>query len=198
MQRDRDPSHYLDLESHYERRPSIWVEPRDVPWGKGSVQVVEIPSNEEIHDNMVAFWAFDKPFQSGSSVKLSYSLIAADSVDEEEGALARVDRTRIGWGGVAGAANPLPKTVKRFLIDFRGGDLATFDGTQPVSAEVHNTKGKIDDVAVTKVPGTDLWRLSFRLTPDGDQPADMRIFLKLRDQRLTETWSYLYAPSAVE
>ena len=54
MQRDRNPEHYLDFEAYYEQRPSVWVEPLD-QWGEGTVQLIEIPSLQEIHDNVVAF-----------------------------------------------------------------------------------------------------------------------------------------------
>src|SRR3546814_12299707 len=52
LQRDRAFEHYLDG-VHYERRPSLWVEPLE-PWGAGSVQLVKIPTDDEIHDNIVA------------------------------------------------------------------------------------------------------------------------------------------------
>ena len=40
LQRDRDLSHYLDFEAHYDQRPSVWVEPIG-DWGKGVVELVE-------------------------------------------------------------------------------------------------------------------------------------------------------------
>lgn len=55
MQRDRSLEHYLDFEANYHERPSVWVEPAG-DWGKGTVQLVEIPSQQEIHDNVVAYW----------------------------------------------------------------------------------------------------------------------------------------------
>ena len=55
LQRDRDPAHYLDFEANYEQRPSAWVEPVG-DWGKGWIELVEIPSQQEIHDNVVAYW----------------------------------------------------------------------------------------------------------------------------------------------
>jgi glucans biosynthesis protein len=80
------------------------------------------------------------------------------------------------------------------MVDFEGGDLATLHPEQPVKPEIENTKGEIDDVVLHKLPDTDVWRLSFRLKGAEDAPSDMRIFLTLRGQRLTETWSYLYEP----
>jgi len=34
--------------------------------------------------------------------------------------------------------------------------------------------------------------------PDGDKPADMRMFLTLNGQRVSETWSYAYYPKDYE
>ncbi len=67
LQRDRNFAHYLDLESHFECRPSFWVEPRGGQWGKGAVHLIEIPMDEEIHDNIVAFWVSDQPLKAGES-----------------------------------------------------------------------------------------------------------------------------------
>src|SRR6266542_1414282 len=49
IQRKRDFRDYQDLEAHYEKRPSLWIEPIG-DWGSGGVFLVEIPSKEEIHD----------------------------------------------------------------------------------------------------------------------------------------------------
>ena len=193
LQRDRSYDNYMDFETNYHRRPSLWVEPREGGWGKGSVRLVEIPSAEEVNDNIVAFWVFDKPFSADKSMRLAYRLTSLNSVDERNH-LARVLRTRTGWGGVPGVKPALPKSVRRFMIDFEGGDLATLHPEQPVKPEIQNTKGEIDDIVLHKLPGTDVWRLSFRLKGAEDAPSDMRIFLTLRGQRLTETWSYLYEP----
>ncbi len=58
MQRDRAFDHYQDLEARYELRPSAWVEPRG-QWGKGRVELVQIPTPDETNDNIVAFWVPD-------------------------------------------------------------------------------------------------------------------------------------------
>jgi glucans biosynthesis protein len=196
IQRDRDYHDYMDFEARYHTRPSLWVEPRDVGWGKGSVRLVEIPSQEEVNDNIVAFWVFDKPFNADKSMRLSYRLTSLDHVEESDH-LAKVLRTRTGWGGVPGQRPPQPKSVRRFMVDFEGGDLATLHKDQPVEPEIETSTGKIDDVVVHKLPD-DVWRLSFRLKGVENTPADMRIFLKLRGRKLTETWSYLYEPVDAE
>ena len=51
IQRKRDFRDYQDLEAHYEKRPSLWIEPIG-DWGEGGVFLVEIPSKEEIHSKL--------------------------------------------------------------------------------------------------------------------------------------------------
>jgi hypothetical protein len=38
--------HYQDDGAFYDRRPSLWVEPKS-GWGKGAVELVELPTNDE-------------------------------------------------------------------------------------------------------------------------------------------------------
>ncbi len=58
FQRDRDFDSYQDVSAHYERRPSLMVEPL-ADWGKGAIRLVEIPTEFEVNDNIVAFWVPD-------------------------------------------------------------------------------------------------------------------------------------------
>lgn len=60
MQRDRDFDRYQDAAAHYERHPSCLVEPLG-DWGRGAVRLVEIPTDLEVNDNIVAFWVPEAP-----------------------------------------------------------------------------------------------------------------------------------------
>jgi glucans biosynthesis protein len=44
------------------------------------------------------------------------------------------------------------------------------------------------------VVGSDHWRALFDLAVDGDAPVDLRLYLKLGDETLSETWLYQYFP----
>ncbi|MEL6685534.1 MAG: glucan biosynthesis protein, partial [Pseudomonadota bacterium] len=46
---------YQDTEARYHDRPSATVEPLE-PWGPGAVMLVELPTQTEFLDNIVAFW----------------------------------------------------------------------------------------------------------------------------------------------
>ncbi len=73
LQRDRDPAHYHDREAHYERRPSVRVEPLG-DWGKGAVRLFQLPAPNEYNDNVVAFWQPEKSPQKGDTLDFRYRL----------------------------------------------------------------------------------------------------------------------------
>ena len=68
MQRQKNFFAYQDLESNFEKRPSLWAEPIG-DWGEGSVQLIEIPTKEEIHDNIAGLLA---PERSAASQRRAY------------------------------------------------------------------------------------------------------------------------------
>ncbi len=73
LQRDRDPAHYHDREAHYDRRPSVRVEPVG-DWGKGAVQLLQLPTANEYNDNVVLFWRPEKAPQKGDALEFQYRL----------------------------------------------------------------------------------------------------------------------------
>jgi len=184
LQRDRDFGNYQDLEAHYHIRPSIWVEPQG-DWGQGSVQLIEIPSDAERYDNIAAFWVPDKPVEPGQQLEFNYRLsFFLDLPNLSPG--GRTLASRIGAGG----AGDLDPSRRRFVIDFGGEALTLLAEDAPVQAVVSASTGEIQNVVVHKNPHTKGWRLSFELLPQGSDPAELRCFLKLGNDALTETWSY--------
>jgi periplasmic glucans biosynthesis protein len=190
IQRDRDFSHYQDSESRFDRRPSYWIEPLG-DWAKGGVELVEIPSDEEIHDNIAMYWVPDAPVQPHKPVPFSY-LLSAYSQSAHWPPGGRAVATR--FGRVRSGSTVL-QGVRRVVIDFAGGDLGTLDAAQPVQAEVSANGGDIDAVTVERLPENAMWRVALRLKPNGDKPVDLRCYLTLYGEALTETWTYLWTPS---
>jgi glucans biosynthesis protein len=191
LQRDRCFDHYQDG-VYYDRRPSVWVEPKG-SWGKGAVQLVEIPTDDEIHDNIVAMWVPEKAAAAGSEVKLSYRLYwAADEPFPAE--LSRCVSTRLGKGGQPG--QPRPKGVRKFMVEFKGPPLEALPfgvKPEPVLWASRGTFSYIFTEAVPDdVPGH--WRAQFDLTVDGVEPVEMRLFLRTGEKILSETWLYQYHP----
>ncbi len=191
MQRDRNYDHYQD-NVFYDRRPSVWVEPKG-EWGKGAIHLVEIPTDDEIHDNVVCVWVPEKPAVAGSEFDFSYRLhwLADEPYPTP---LARCVATRLGNGGQPG--KPRPKGVRKFMIEFLGEPLARLPfgvKPEPVLWASRGTFSYIYTESVfDNVPGH--WRAQFDLTVAGDEPVEMRLFLKNGDEVLTENWLYQYHP----
>src|SRR5262249_33923364 len=72
-QRDRSFDSYQDLETQAERRPSAWIAP-DGDWGPGRVEVVEIPTNDDRNDNIVAYWVPEQQPVPGQPVSFAYQI----------------------------------------------------------------------------------------------------------------------------
>ena len=191
VQRDRDFNHYQDNDAHYERRPSYFVEPLG-DWGKGGVELVEIPSDEEIHDNVVAFWVPDAPVQPQKSLTFSYLLSAYTGTTQWPPG-GKVIATH--FARVVNGTTVVPG-VRRVIVDFAGGDLDTLAGAQPIQAAASATGGEIDDIRVERLVANGVWRVSMRMKTNGDKPVDLRCYLTLYGEALTETWTYLWAPGA--
>jgi periplasmic glucans biosynthesis protein len=190
IQRDRSFANYEDDGVFYHRRPSVWVEPLE-PWGEGAVQLVEIPTDDEIHDNIVAYWVPKEPVRAGSEWSFSYRLhwLAEEPYPLSTG---HVIATRIGRGGIPG--QPRPEGKKKFVIDFAGGTLEALKKPDPVEPVISASRGLVDNVYALQVVGTKRWRAFFDLAVDGQEPVDLRCHLRLGDRTLTETWLYQYIP----
>lgn len=186
LQRHRDYSDYEDAEAHYERRPSLLVQPlRD--WGKGTVQLVEIPSDLEQNDNVVAFWTPDAAVTAGSSLEVGYRLKWGD-LAAEPALLARAVATRTGVGGPSGVKNEAG--LRKFIVDFAGGMLSGLPSDAAVKAVTDVGGGEVVGSFVTRVDAENVWRVGFDVRPGGSAPMEISTYLSLADRPLSETWHF--------
>lgn len=184
LQRDRSFDNYQDLEAHYQNRPSLWVEPQG-DWGKGWIQLIEIPSEAERYDNIAVFWVPEKTIEIGQQLEFNYRLsFFLDMPPLFTG--GRALASRVGAGG----AGDLNINTRRFIIDFGGETLTGLNPDTPVEAVVNASTGQVRNIVVHKNPYNNYWRLSFELLPQGNDIVELRCFLKLNNDVLTETWSY--------
>ena len=186
VQRDRVFDHFQDIETRQELRPSTWVEPRG-DWGAGQIRLVEIPTDSELVDNIVAFWSPTAALQPGSSLPFAYTLwwYMDDSTRPPGG---RAVATRRDRGGIH-AAHP----GYRWVIDFEGPALSALPADSPPRAVASATGGaKLFDQHVYKNPVTGGWRFTFQLKPKTDEPVELRAYLGHGKDVLTETWSSVW------
>jgi glucans biosynthesis protein len=192
IQRERGFAHYFDLESLFESRPSYWVQPLG-NWGKGGVELVEIPSDEEIHDNIVAYWVPAQAPAVGKPLTFAYTLSAyAQELRWPPG--GHVIATRSGSPAMGDNRGHFGPGARRMVVEFAGGELDGLDGAQPVKARTSAENGQIEALTVQRVPATGAWRVAFVVTPKGKKPVDLHCHLSLYDEALSETWVYQWTP----
>jgi glucans biosynthesis protein len=183
MQRDRHFYDYEDLEARYDTRPSAWIEPKG-DWGDGAVTLVEIPSDKEVNDNIVAFWVPKTVPKVGDPINIAYTLNWTDYAPEPPS--GKVTGTYIGDGDTPGS--------KRIVLDFDSKELSGL----PDNADVHGVitvgdGGKLLQNNIERNPVTGGWRLVFQIKPP-NKPLELRAFLKNGNDTVSETWSFLLPP----
>ena len=192
MQRERRFEQYQDDGVFYEKRPDVWVEPKG-NWSKGAVMLVEIPTEDETSDNIVAFWnPADKP-QKGQELLYAYRLnwcrenpVVVD--------LARVYATRTGIGGVIGRKRTYFSW--RFVVDFAGGELPGLGENLKLVPVISASRGRIEITSVRPLRSINGYRAMFdlALTDESMEPVNLRLFVSADGQALSETWLYQYTP----
>jgi glucans biosynthesis protein len=193
-QRERSFQEYLDDGVFYERRATVWVEPKG-DWGAGSVMLVELSTNDEIHDNIVAFWRPEAPAVAGSEYNLRYKLNWVE--DSPPSQVARFTATRVGAGGVPG--QPRPANTVKFVCDLDGKGFDGLGRASGVEAVVEASRGVIGFTVAYPIAEATGWRVMFDLDigpPDApDDPIDLRLFVRHKGEAMSETWIYQAFPS---
>lgn len=186
LQRDRQFEHFDDLEACYQMRPSVWVEPLG-HWGPGSVRLVELPTADEINDNIAAFWMPAQLPPPGEPIAFEYNLHWMTDPGP---------RPPAGFVASTRLANVMGRReLKRFVVEFTGGDLTAAPDDPEIEAVVTVGAGARQEGAavVQRNRFANTWRVVFELKPDPSAPpVELRCFLRKGQHVLTETWSYLW------
>ncbi|QOW18982.1 glucan biosynthesis protein G [Lysobacter ciconiae] len=191
MQRKRAFNDYGDSEARYDLRPSAWVEPQG-DWGDGAVYLFELPTADEYHDNIVAFWRPRKPLVAGREHRFDYRLHWCDRHPWNP-LLARAEATRVG---AVVSAGRLPTAAagagaRRFVIDLAGGGLQDAAAASAPHAEVDASAGRVANVVAQPGAVDGTWRIAFELDPGSDPVIELRARLLGADGTpLSETWLY--------
>jgi len=189
MQRDRQYTSYQDLESHFELRPSGWVEPKG-KWGSGRVELVQIPTPDETNDNIVAYWVPDAPPRPGAPFEFEYRLLWQKD-KERRPPLSWVAQTRRGHG-----YQRKPDDSIEFVVDFEGPGLTKLPAdVKPEAVVSVDNNGKLLETNTIRNDVTGGWRMTVRMTRnDTAKPVELRAFLRNDNLTLSETWSYILSP----
>lgn len=177
MQRARKFSDFADLFALYHRRPGLWVEPGE-GWGPGAVTLIEIPTDDEIYDNIVAYWRPAGGLKAGQAHQMTYRLIWGD--DSAFGSGLRVLNTRIGDAFETGII---------IAIDFENGPNLPED-LDDVERLIRASAGEVDGGILQRNPETGGARLAFRFIPGDADLIEFRAQLRLNGEPLSEVWLY--------
>lgn len=180
LQRGRDFSHYEDLDDRYDKRPSAWIEPKG-DWGKGTVDLVEIPTADETNDNIVAFWSPEKQPEPGQPFDFAYRLHwTMDEASLHSPDSSWVEQTLRSTGDVK-QSNLIrqPDGSVAYLVDFEGPSLAALPEDTEVRSQVSvGDNGELVENSVRYNPETKGWRLTLRMKiKDPSKATEMRAAL---------------------
>ena len=189
MQRDRAFDSYQDLEARYEMRPSAWVEPQGA-WGKGRIELVQIPTPDETNDNIVAFWVPERAPSPKTPFDFEYRL-RWQKEGETRPPLAYVAQSRRGHGYLKEADPSIG-----FLVDFEGDVFRKRSVEDAIDAVVTaDANGELIESRIQRNDVTGGWRLRLRVKRiDERKPIELRAFLRAGSDVLTTTWSYVVPP----
>ena len=171
LQRDGVFDHYQDLEARYEMRPSLWIQPIG-KWGNGQVELIEIPSEKEINDNIVAFYVPAKKVEVGPDGK---PIPPKPDAIKEPKRFSYIMR----WMKHQGKSVPVAEAVatrfakgktdrhKRTIVDFEGALINQLPADTGLSTEIAVGEGaRLVEKQLMKNEVTGGWRLAFEIMLD--------------------------------
>ena len=176
IQRSRAFTEFQDLQARYDRRPSLWVEPLE-DFGPGEVQLVEIPTRSEIHDNIAAAWTPRQGLQAGAPRRIRYRLHWLSEPPGPPG-LLRFTATRVANSHRGGRR-------RQFIIDT--GRVPP--GMNLVPA-ITTSAGEIQGAWMGENSETGGVRLSFDFDPGRASVAELRVKLVVGNTPVAEDWMF--------
>jgi glucans biosynthesis protein len=196
MQRDRRFDSYEDVEAHYERRPSAWVRPLG-DWGPGRVELLQLPTPDETHDNVTAYWVPARLPAPGQPLEIAYELgWQGDAQQRPPGSWAVQSRRGIGYQ--RDSSKTVPNQVQ-YVVDFSGPALDALPAGAAVRAVVTaDANARVLEQLAYPNPAGKSWRMTVRVQRiDPARPVELRAFLQHDTNILSETWSNIILPESL-
>ncbi len=182
-QRKRSFDDFQDLALSYEKRPSLWIEPIG-DWGEGAVDLVELPTPNEVNDNVVGFWRPKAALKAGGEYAYTYRMHWGwDNPFPTR--LARVAQTRIGATD--------DRKGRMVAIDFTGEAVRALPQDAKLHADIGASTGAVKNVVVEPDPEIHGWRVLFQFDPAGANAAELHCALASDTETLSETWLYRWS-----
>jgi len=185
VQRARGYEDFADAEAKYERRPSLWIEPIG-DWGEGIVELVEIPTDREINDNIVAYWRPAGEVPEGGPRRFRYRMRWTDE---------RLPPPELMYVAASRSGQSLGGDRRLFVIDFSRSDPGFPVEADGISIDVATSAGAIVNPVVHGVEPGGALRVSFELDAGSHDLAELRLALVKDGKPASETWLYRWTAS---
>ncbi|MCC8109243.1 MAG: glucan biosynthesis protein [Planctomycetes bacterium] len=210
IQRDTNFDRYQDLRTAYEESSSVWVEPLG-EWGPGRLELMEIPSTREIHNNILAYWVPDRiaaapsaPAETAEPAPIAFDYrLYWSPAGIQMHRYGAVRDTRLERNGDDGTLT--------FHIDFEGTDLNLLPADTGLTSVVELPKEiTLVEKHLVKNRVTGGWRLVVKVAlprpgvldgiltaRSGPPELWLAAYLKQGEnlpEALTETWRYRIVP----
>jgi glucans biosynthesis protein len=182
LQRNRNFDSFGDDDAHWELKPSLWIEPIG-DWGDGEVMLLEIPSDSENNDNIIAQWRPKLAVAQGASISFAYRQFWCWTPPAHPDGAVAVN-SRIGKVG----------RRQRFVVEFVSDLFADPQKAAEVSPAIEANPGQI--VAIHAYPYKERRsiRVVFDLDPGSETFSELRLVLKAANKPVSETWLYRWTP----
>ena len=178
LQRNRSFDAYDDDISHWELRPSLWIEPIG-DWGDGEVQLLEIPTDSEANDNVIALWRPKEGIAAGGSASFSYRQFWCWTPP------ARPDSAAV----ITSRMGKVDKRL-RFILEFVSDAFADPKRAAEAIAAIEASPGQIVTSRLFTSAERRSVRVMFDVDPGSNTYSELRVVLKAADKPVSETWLY--------
>ena len=181
VQRNRDFEQYQDDVQRWEMRPSLWIAPIG-EWGPGSVQLIEIPTESEVNDNIIAYWRPRDGLAAGSETSFAYRQFWCWlPPDRPQGAVVTAARSGRAPGG----------KKRRFVVQFSAEAFAEPQRLPPdLRPVLHANPGAITSLQSYLMPDRRAYRVVFDIDPGAETYSEMRLVIEAAGKPVSETWLY--------
>jgi len=178
IQRSRAFERFQDDVQHWEARPSLWVEPIG-DWREGEVRLVEIPTDSENNDNIIAYWRPKTGIAANAEIAFAYRQFWCWAPPSRPD-LAMVVGSRTGKVG----------KQQRFLVDFSSESFVKPEAMAGIKPNLTAAPGKITWTETIPTAARMNFRVAFDLEPSSDGYSELRLVLESDGKPVSETWLY--------
>jgi glucans biosynthesis protein len=178
LQRSRSFDAFYDDETHWELKPSLWIEPIG-DWAEGDLHLLEIPADSEANENVIAQWRPKAGMKAATILSMAFRHFWCWSPPSKP-PLASCVSSRRGKVG----------DRQRFAVEMAGDMFSDPAKAAAATADVQAAPGKIVSVQLFPYKDRHSVRVVFDLDPGSETYSELRLTLRVDNQPASETWLY--------